>query len=273
MLSFDNADLKSLLTSDRPDVAGNPYSRACPTWRRIIASEQAGEAEARLRRFDGTYCRFRFRANPLRDELGKIVKWYGTSIDIEDRKREEEALRAKEVSWRQIVENIPGLVVTMTARGGVEFLNRQILEYFGKTNEELKNWALIDVVHPDDLPRVIDAHTKAIETGQILDIEARFRRADGVYRWFQVRGLPVRDAAGTITAWYLLLTDIDDRKKAKTERVERASSDQCLREHAAHGTGARCGKNRRHRGAHRRLSGNAKTRRLARKAEDVAEAG
>src|SRR5262249_16787838 len=91
----------------------------------------------------------------------------------------------------------------------------QTLEYFGKTNEELKNWSLIGAVHPDDLPRVIEARTKAIETGQIYEVEHRCRRADGVYRWFQVRGLPVRDAENTITTWYLLLADIDDRKKAE----------------------------------------------------------
>jgi PAS domain S-box-containing protein len=184
-------------------------------WQRIMASQQAGEAEARLRRFDGSYRWFLFRASPLRDESGKIVKWYGATIDIEDRKRGEEALRASEFSWRQIVDNIPGLVATMGATGEVKFLNRQTLEYFGKTNEELKNWSLIGVVHPDDLPRVIKARTKAIEAEQIYHVEHRCRRADGVYRWFQVRGLPVRNAEGAITDWYLLLTDIDDRKKAE----------------------------------------------------------
>ena len=180
-----------------------------------LASGEPGEAEARMRRFDGAYRWFLFRANPLRDESGNIVKWYGTNIDIEDRKRGEEALRASELSWRQIVDNIPGLVATTGAMGEVEFLNRQTLEYFGKTSEELKNWALIGAVHPDDLPHVIEARKKSIETGQIYEVEHRCRRADGVYRWFQVRGLPVRNAEGTITAWYLLLTDIDDRKKAE----------------------------------------------------------
>jgi len=70
-------------------------------------------------------------------------------------------------------------------------------------------------VHPDDLPRVIEARTKSIQTGQIYEVEHRCRRADGVYRWFQVRGLPVRNAEGAITTWYLLLTDIDDRKKTE----------------------------------------------------------
>jgi PAS domain S-box-containing protein len=184
-------------------------------WQRVMASEQPGEAEARMRRFDGAYRWFLFRANPLRDELGKIVKWYGIYLDIQDRKCGEDALRSRELSWRQIVDNIPGLVAATGAMGEVEFLNRQTLEYFGKTSEELKNWALIDVVHPDDLPRVIEARIRSIEGGQIYEVEHRCRGADGVYRWFQVRGLPVRSAEGAITAWYLLLTDIDDRKKAE----------------------------------------------------------
>jgi steroid delta-isomerase-like uncharacterized protein len=186
-------------------------------WQLALDSGVPVETEARLRRFDGSYRWFLFRANPLRDKLGKIVKWYGTNIDIEDRKRSEEALRASELSWRQIVDNIPGLVATMGPTGEVEFLNRQTLEYFGKTNEDLKNWSLIGAVHSDDLPGVIEARKKSIEAGQTYEVEHRCRRADGVYRWFQVRGLPVRNAEGAITAWYLLLTDIEDRKKAEEE--------------------------------------------------------
>ena len=169
-------------------------------WQSCLASGSPVDTEARIRRFDGSYRWFLIRANPLRDESGNILKWYGTCIDIEDRKQGEEDLRARELSWREIVDSIPGLVATTGAMGEVEFLNRQTLEYFGKTSEELKNWALIGAVHPDDLPRVIEVRKKSIEAGQIYEVEHRCRRADGVYRWFQVRGLPVRDAEGTITA-------------------------------------------------------------------------
>jgi len=190
-------------------------------WRSCIASGKPAEAEARLRRYDGAYRWFLFRANPLRDAAGNICKWYGATIDIDDRKRGEQALLARELSWRQIVDNIPGLVATTGPEGEVEFLNRQTLEYFGRTNEELKNWSLIGAVHPDDLPRIVEAHAKSIETGQVYEVEHRCRRADGVYRWFQVRGLPVRDAGGEITAWYLLLTDIEERKRVEAQ-AERA---------------------------------------------------
>jgi PAS domain S-box-containing protein len=189
--------------------------RLVEEWQLCLSSATPVDTEARIRRFDGSYRWFLIRGNPLKDQEGKTLKWYGTCVDIEDRKRGEEALRTKELSWRQIVDNIPGLVATQGAMGEVEFLNRQTLEYFGKTNEELKNWALIGAVHPDDLPHVIEVRKKSLETGQIYDVEHRCRRADGVYRWFQVRGLPVRDTQNQITAWYLLLTDIDDRKKAE----------------------------------------------------------
>lgn len=193
-------------------------------WQSCLASGTPVDTEARIRRFDASYRWFLIRGNPLRDEAGTILKWYGTCVDIEDRKRGEEALQARELSWRQIVDSVPGLVATMGPMGEVEFLNRQTLEYFGRTNEELKNWSLIGAVHPDDLPGVIAARQKCIESGQIYEVEHRCRRADGVYRWFQVRGLPVRDGEDNITAWYLLLTDIDDRKLAE-EKLRQSEQD------------------------------------------------
>src|SRR5262245_45138101 len=116
---------------------------------------------------------------------------------------------------QQILDNIPGLVATMSAAGEVEYCNRPTLEYFGKTNEELKDWSLNGAVHPDDLPQIIAARATALETGHVYEIEHRCRRADGVYRWFHVRGQPVRNTSGAITIWYLLLTDIEERKQAE----------------------------------------------------------
>jgi len=184
-------------------------------WQSCLASGTPVDTGARIRRFDGSYRWFLIRGNPLKDEGGNILKWYGTCVDIDDRKRGEEALHARELSWRQIVDNIPGLVTTTGAMGEVEFVNRQTLEYFGKTTEELKDWSRIGIVHPDDLPQTIEAWKKTIETGQVQDIEIRLRRADGVFRWFQDRAVPARDTEGKISDWYVLLTDIDDRKRAE----------------------------------------------------------
>jgi PAS domain S-box-containing protein len=184
-------------------------------WQDLLASGESGEMEARLRRNDGVYRWFLIRVAPFRDETGTILRWYGTSTDIHDRKLTDEALRASENNLRQIVNSIPGLVCTMDPSGGIEQLNRPLLEYFGKTPGELKNWKMTDAVHPDDLPKVVEAYTHSIATGTPYEIEHRCRRADGVYRWFQVRASAVRNAHGDITGWYVLLTDIDDRKRAE----------------------------------------------------------
>jgi formate hydrogenlyase transcriptional activator len=141
------------------------------------------------------------------------------ALNFDASQHAKEALRASEESFRLIVDSIPGLVCTMTATGEFQLFNRQLLEYFGKTPEEIKKWATSDVVHPDDLPRVIAAFTSSIKTGQPYDIEHRCRRADGVYRWTQGRALPVRDTEGRIINWYILFTDIDARKQAE-ERLQ-----------------------------------------------------
>src|SRR5471030_824576 len=141
--------------------------------------------------------------------------------EIAERRRAEEALLENELNSRSILHSIPGLVCTMSPAGEVDRFNPQILEYFGKTPEELKGWAISDAVHSDDVPRVVAAFTHSIATGTPYDIEHRCRRAYGVYRWFQVRALPVRNTAERITGWYVLLTDVDDRKRA--EEALRAS--------------------------------------------------
>jgi PAS domain S-box-containing protein len=167
------------------------------------------EVEGRLRGRDGEFRWFLFRGNPLLDESGRVIKWYGTNTDIEDRKRAKEVLRASEQSSRLIVDSIPGLVNVLTAEGEVEFGNQQLMDYFGKTLEELKGWASSDAVHPDDLPKVIAAWRHSVETGQSFDLEHRLRRADGVYRWFHGRVFPngTRKAASFDgTAWLPILT-------------------------------------------------------------------
>jgi PAS domain S-box-containing protein len=196
--------------------------RMLETFHEALSLGRSFEVEGRFRRRDGEFRWFLFRGNPVLDESGKVVKWYGTNTDLEDRKRAEEALRASETNLRLIVDSIPGLVCTMSAAGEVDLLNRQILEYFGKTAEDMKNWATSDAVHPEDLPRVLAAFANSVQTGEPYDIDHRCRRSDGIYRWFQVRALPVRDAERRITGWYILLTDIDERKQAekKLQRSE-----------------------------------------------------
>src|SRR5688572_30457608 len=120
-----------------------------------------------------------------------------------------------ELDFRLLVDNIPGLVAFLTSGGEVQFANRQILEYTGRTLEELKHWGTDDTVHPEDLPHVIQTFTQSIASGSPYEIVQRLRRSDGVYLWFQNNGFPLRDASGHIVRWCVLLTDIDERKRAE----------------------------------------------------------
>jgi formate hydrogenlyase transcriptional activator len=206
-------ELKDWSTSDA--VHPDDLPRVIDAWRLSVETGQIYDIELRQRRADGVYRWFQSRALPTRDAEGRTTGWYMLLTDIDDRKRAEHALQSNEQSLRMIVDSIPGFVSTANATGEVELVNRQVLEYFGKTIEEMKNWANGDAVHPDDLPQMIDAYRRAFETGQPLDVENRSRRADGVYHWFQVRARPQRDAEGRIVRWYSLGTDIDERKLAE----------------------------------------------------------
>jgi PAS domain S-box-containing protein len=135
--------------------------------------------------------------------------------EVAERRRAEEALAASERNLRLIVDGIPGLVALLTPTGEVELVNHQLVEYCGRTLEELRLWGTSDTVHAEDLPRVVQIFSRSITSGNPYDLEARIRHFDGVYRWFQVRGLPVRDADGRILRWCSLLTDIDERKRAE----------------------------------------------------------
>lgn len=135
--------------------------------------------------------------------------------EVAERERAEEALRYGERESRLIVDSIPGLVALLTAAGDLEVVNRQVCEYFGQTLEELRRWGTNDTVHPDDLPHVLEVFTRSIASGSPYEIVQRFRRSDGAYRWFLNSGYPLRDAEGCVARWCVLLTDIDERKRAE----------------------------------------------------------
>src|SRR5258708_1100219 len=194
-------------------------------WLHSVETGEPCEVDQRVRRFDNVYRWFRTNAQPLRDYSGRVIRWYGVATEIEDWKRAEDALRRSEESFRLAIDSIPGLVLTMRAQGELEFVSQQGLDYSGKTLEELKGWTNSDIVHPDDLSRVLATWKNSVETGHPAgyDSEYRIRRADGVYRWFQVRALPVLDAEDRMIRWYCLYTDIDDRKQAE-EKLKRSEA-------------------------------------------------
>jgi formate hydrogenlyase transcriptional activator len=193
-------------------------------WRAALASGEPFEAEARVRCADGTYRALLHRKEPLYDERGNIVKWFGSSIDIEDRKRAEEKVRERETELRQILDLTPQHVMVFGPDASPRYANQVALEYFGVGLEQLLADSRIKFVHPDDRERFLAEREKGVLEEKPHEFEIRLLRHDGKFRWFLHRRNPLKDEQGRITRWFATATDIEDRKQAEEKlRCENAA--------------------------------------------------
>jgi formate hydrogenlyase transcriptional activator len=192
-------------------------------WQAVPTGEPAEiEIEARLRRFDGEYRWFLVRAVPVRDENGKVVSWYGSSTDIEDRKRAEEKLRQDERELRRITDAIPQTIVVQDPDGTPLYANQAVLDY---TDLALEDVTASDfrarIFHPEDIERLREERQAALSRGVPFEIEQRALRHDGQYRWFLIRYNPFHDEHGRLVRWYATGTDIEDRKTGRRKDQKR----------------------------------------------------
>jgi PAS domain S-box-containing protein len=198
------------------------FERWLNLWRVCLATGQPFEDEARFRRAsDGEYRWFWTRGVPLRGEQGNIAGWYGLGMDIQDRKtaeQERERLRQlerqAERELRVTIDTIPAIVVRYQRDGLAEFVNQTWRTYTG-LSRPVQGQPRAVVVHADDLPKVQAAWRAHLPTGQPFEMEQRLRRADGEYRWFFVRRVPLRDENGEVIRWYAVAHDIEDQKRAE----------------------------------------------------------
>src|SRR5580704_6470173 len=151
---------------------------------------------------------------PVFDANGEFRGYHGTGTDVTAIMRAQQALRESERSARSAIDGIAGLVSILAPNGELEAVNRPLLEYFGRSQEWLKNWGTNDAVHPEDLPRVLELFKRGIASGNPYQFELRMRRFDGEYRLFDNRVVPIHDDSGRIARWCNLLTDIEDRTRA-----------------------------------------------------------
>src|ERR1700741_3068121 len=199
-------------------VAIHPEDRVLllQKWQGLLASGEPGEMEARLRRHDGIFRWFLMRVEPLRDETGKIVRWYGTCTDIETLKETEAKLREDERELRRITDLIPQAIVVQDPSGTPIYANQATLDYTGLTAEDVIAPDFRErIFHPYDLERLREQRKAALGRGLPFEIEQRARRNDGQYRWFLIRYNPFRNDQGLVTRWYATGTDIDDRVRAE----------------------------------------------------------
>src|SRR2546427_1070705 len=185
-------------------------------WRELLVSGEPGEMEARLRRHDGVYRWFLIRVEPFRDERGQLVRWYGTSTDIDALKQTQEKLREEEQELRRITDAIPQAIVVLDPSGAPVYANQATLDYTGLTAADVVAPRFRErLFHPDDLERFRHERQAALERGVPFEAELRARRKDGADRWFLIRYNPFRNEHGQLTRWYATGTDIDDRVRAE----------------------------------------------------------
>jgi len=197
-------------------------------WAEIIASGQGGEFEGRLRRHDGVFRWVVARFEPVRDDAGEIVRWYGTSTDIDALKQAEEKLREDERALRRITDAIPQQIVILDPEGRPIYANQATLDYTGLTMADVVRADFrARIFHADDLERVRDQRQAALAAGIPFEFELRGLSKQGQYRWFLIRYKPFHDEHGRLVSWYATGTDIDERKRAE-ERVR--SENVALRE-------------------------------------------
>ncbi len=204
--------MNALIASVHPGDAG-AFREAIG---RSLATGQDFALRYRLRRVDGVYRWLSSRAEPVRDEAGRILQWYGVCHDIDDQVRAEEALQRREHEFERLVDAVPAMIWCVTPDGRPFYINRRLADVVGLELSDLigrdGRRSLADV-HPDDMPAVGAALEHALKTGEAFAMTYRQRRADGGYRWTEGRAEPLHGDDGAITQWYGVCVDVHDRVK------------------------------------------------------------
>ncbi len=207
-------------TVHHPDHVGRVMDR----WRQALADGVGWEDTFPLLSKQGEWRWFLSRANPIHDEHGNLLRWFGTNTDITEQLRSEQDLRASKARFRQLADAMPQIVWVTRPDGEHEYLNRRWNEYTGVNFEQTGGEGWLQAVHPADGEATTDCWNYSLKTGEPLRIEYRMRAADGEYRWFLGLALPGYGDDGDVERWYGTCTDIHDQKRTEQE-LRRANTD------------------------------------------------
>jgi PAS domain S-box-containing protein len=199
-------------------------TRVVTDWHTALKNGQAMESESRVRRADGKYCWWFIRNVPLRDETGKLVRWYGTAIDIEDRKQAEQALRKSEERWRSVFENSAIGVALADLNGRFLATNHVYQTMVGYREEELRALSFLDVTHEDHREANWALITELLEgKRQQFQIEKKYLRKDGSSVWVN-NNVSLVPGTERVPQFIMALSeDITQRKRAE-EALQRSEA-------------------------------------------------
>ena len=195
-------------------------------WRTLVASGQSGEIEGRLRRFDGVYRWFLFRATPSIDDGGGVVKWYGTNTDIEERKRVEQALKRSEayLAEAQRLTHTGSCAIDGSSRETL-YWSEEMFRLFGFDPQQgLPMWdQWLQRIHPEDRDKVKLAGDRTFLQKVDCDVEFRIVKPDGTVKQIHGIGHPVLSPNGALVQVIGTMVDITERKRADETLREQAN--------------------------------------------------
>ena len=227
-ITFINSRARHLIANGQ-DLTGHVLWQAFPEavgtvlwdcYRHAAEAYEPVEFEAFYEPLNGWYA---IRAFPSPEGLSVYFR------DISAQKAAEEALKASEVRHRTLVEALPQLVWTCSPDGVCDFVSSQWLSYTGRSEAENLGYGWVEAIHPDDRERLIAVWQRSVATGVTFDTETRIRGADGTYRWFKQRAVPLPTPDGGVDRWFGTSTDITgliearDTMQAAKEEAERAA--------------------------------------------------
>ena len=212
--------------------------------------------ELQIVRLDGVPVYVEATASPTTDLGVNAVQMVLSDISV--RKAAEIQLLQSELWYRTLADSLPHLVWTCRADGPCDYLSPRWVEYTGIPASDQLGYRWLEQLHPGDRDRVIAEWTEVAAHGESFDIEFRIRRADGAFRWFKTRAVPLRDNDGKLVKWFGSNSDIDDAKRAQEEL--RASNAASRRRSAWRTWGAGNGIPQRTRSAARRSSSGCSMR-------------
>ncbi|GAL85973.1 phytochrome-like protein cph1 [Sporocytophaga myxococcoides] len=157
-------------------------------------------------------------------ENGKLIRAWGIITDISARKYSEIALRESEHRYKTLSEAIPGFTWTALPDGKNDYINKRWFDYTGASYEKSRDWKWLEFIHPDEVEITLTRWKNCLESGDIYENEYRIRRFDGIYRWYQVRAIPIKNNNDKITKWIGIQTDIDDKKRSE-EKLKQQNED------------------------------------------------
>ncbi len=196
--------------------------RALEGWYAAVRAGTPYEIEYRFREpASGQYRWYLTRALPVHDDEGRVVRWFGTSTDINDRKEAEQALRASVERFHQLADAMPQIVWTAGPDGVVDYFNRRWYEYTGVSINGGESGDWLAYVHPDDAQKSLEAWSASMNTGEAFQFEERLREGEsGRYRWHLSRALSIRGESGEVVRWFGTSTDIEGLMRAEQALVE-----------------------------------------------------